>query len=663
MKIKLLKKWYILLAIFGVCICISNNTVYAGVDNYAPKINIGRPSSSSIYERENVTYIVTTTDNVNVVAFSINKSDIVLSGFSANISISKTAAFERIITFSNIKSTSSSSKHFVIKGGVALDEFGNNSNQTTSPSFNVIAKQEIETPTTPVTNVDKILPTVKIGAAKPTSIYSGNSVTYKFVFSDNVGLNSVNLRTSNIKLHGFSADISVTGTGNKTRTVTLKNIKGTVGVKKYITINSGVAVDMAGNRSKTVSSPKFSILANKRISPEKSEVIIQQPIETIQIAKCIDDLALLGSINKEINTFSSWVRSEKTDVTYAQENNYVAKDERVAYFVEYYNGSSKSVNSAKFELEIPYKVAIDEISEGGKITKQEDKLTVVEWNILNIKSQAPCRLSVKVRYLQNNQLEKSTNISEKFYVSLKTTSDKTVNYSYLRQLFIDNTEGKTGTYKKYLTSIDNTNSIRPNEEVTRAEFAKMLFDAGVVNISEANDEYKNFKDYAKIPSYARQAVSALYKTNILHTFSDGEFKPNNPILTEDVIEMIAKAAAYVSDNKLKVNTPVFIYIDSLTDSEKEISPKKDYVMELIRQNVISKYEFKSDKYMLRREAVEIINSLMFRGPYVDKEVVSVIKYNDLNSKSAYYYNMLGAINTYKYSYNYKLWEEIVEISE
>ena len=82
----------------------------------------------------------------------------------------------------------------------------------------------------------------------------------------------------------------------------------------------------------------------------------------------------------------------------------------------------------------------------------------------------------------------------------------------------------------------------------------------------------------------------------------------------------------MSNNKLLVNTPTFIYTSALTDDEKELTPKKNYVMELIRQNVITKYEFRPDRYMLRREAVEIINALTFRGPYVEKEVESLIKY-------------------------------------
>ena len=117
----------------------------------------------------------------------------------------------------------------------------------------------------------------------------------------------------------------------------------------------------------------------------------------------------------------------------------------------------------------------------------------------------------------------------------------------------------------------------------------------------------------------------------------------------------------MSNNKLLVNTPTFLYTSTLIDDEKEITPKKDYVMELIRQNVIAKYEFKPDKYILRREAVEIINALTFRGPYVEKEVESLVKYKDLKEQTSYYYNMLGATNSYKYTYNHNLWTEIISV--
>ena len=152
---------------------------------------------------------------------------------------------------------------------------------------------------------------------------------------------------------GFKADISVKQNGVKSAEITLKNIQGTVGNNKYIKIASGVALDKEGNRSEEATSMKFSIV-------KKSSVVSTTPTKVINTADCIDDLKLLGDINKEITYFASWLRAEKYTATYPQENNYVVEDDTMTYMVEYFNGSTAPAPDVKFELTIPYKVAVEE---------------------------------------------------------------------------------------------------------------------------------------------------------------------------------------------------------------------------------------------------------------------------------------------------------------
>ena len=641
---------------------IFNRQIFAeSYDTQPPKVNISAPSKSTISEGESITYTIKMTDNSGISAINITRADITMKGFSATITIKKTAINTNTITFSNIKNTNSteSGKYIVISKNVVVDTYNNFNSATSSPKFNIKTETTTPKPVTPnpttpkpvTPKKDTTLPVVKISKPTKTNVNEGENISFTINFSDNKGIRSVNLKENNIKLNGFEADIKIEGTGNKTRKITLSNIKGTEGKNKYITIGSGVVIDTTGNRSKAVSSSKFTL--------NKEQEEVTDP--NIQIIKPVTDISIIGDINKDINIFSAWLRCEKTNVSYAQENNYITEGTKTTYIIEYYNGSNQNIRDVKLQLNIPYNVTIEEITEGGNILKTQGDATIVEWELTDVKASSLARISVKVKFNENKTLKSSKSISEVFYSTLTTTADNDVTYSYLKQLFIDLTEGKTGEYKSYLTALDSTNSIRPNDEVTRAEFAKMLADSGVVPVTTGSEKYKIFKDYEKIPSYARDAVSALSDKNILQTFPDGEFKPNNPILLEDAIEMIAKASVEMSDNKLLINKPTFLYTATLVDDEKEITPKKDYVMELIRQNIIAKYEFKPDKYTLRREVVELINALTFRGPYVESEVESLIKYKDLNKQTSYYYNMLAATNSYKYTYNHNLWTEIISV--
>lgn len=370
----------------------------------------------------------------------------------------------------------------------------------------------------------------------------------------------------------------------------------------------------------------------------------------------------MGDINSEITYFSSWLRAEKYTSQYVQENNYVAKNETMTYMVEYYNGSTAPMPNVTFELNIPEAAVIEEVNGNGRATVSTDTQTKIEWNVGKLENGARCRLYVRVKFTGDSALEKSGDISKVFYAGLKTIAGGNTSYSYMRQLYIDNSSSKVAEFNKYLTAISGQNEIRPDDQITRADFAKMLVSAGIVKTKSGSEEYKTFTDNAEIPADARDAVSALVGTDIIQAFSDGEFKPNNPILREDLLQMVAQAARYMSDTKLTINKPTYIYNSSLKGKDEQVTEKKDYIMELMRQNIIAKTDVRPDEYAKRKEAVEIINSLTFRGPFVEKLPTSVVKYSDLREDSNCFYNMIAATNSYKYTYDYRLWQEITEVT-
>lgn len=617
-------------------------------DTVAPIVSIGNASPAGVYEGEKVTYIVTFSDNKAVTEVNLTTKDIKLNGFTADISVSGSGFKTRTVTLTNIKGSVGSNCSITVAKGVIKDAAGNVNVAVTSPKFSILKK------TTPV-DKDTVAPIVSIGNASPSGVYRGGKVTYVVTFSDNKAVTEVNLTAKDIKLNGFTANISVSGSGLKTRTITLTNIKGNVGSGYSITIAKGVIKDAEGNINVAVTSPRFSIL--KSATTVKPSEVVSTTIK----GNCIDDLSLLGDINDEITYFSSWLRAEKYTASYVQENNYVADDERMTYMVEYYNGSTAPSPDVKFTLTIPYKVDVEEINGNGYIKSRTDKETIIEWDMGKISSKAYCRLYVRVKFNEDSDLLNSKDISRVFYATLKTTAGGNTSYSYMRQLYIDKTEGKTGTYKSYLAAIDNTNSIRPEDKITRAEFAKLLADCGIVKGNASSTAYKEYKDWETIPVYARAAVAALSDTDIIQAFPDGTFKPNNPILMEDAIQMVAQAATYISDTKLTVVKPTFLYKNALKDSFGDITDKKDYIMELMRQNVIVKYESTPDEYALRKDVVSIVNALTFRGPYVEKLPANAIKFADVRDDSVYFYNFVGAANSYSYTYDYRLWQEIVEI--
>ena len=622
-------------------------------DTTKPTVIIEKANPVSIYAGETVRYTVKFSDETKLGTIHFTPDYVVLNGFTATVSVSG-AGTTRVVTLTNVQGTPDSNNSITVKAGAAEDAAGNKTAVANSMVFTIKEKE-------PEEKKDTIPPVVKIGIAEPQIVKTGETVKYTVTFSDNIKVTDVNLTADKIQLVGFTANVSIKVDGVKSAVITLKNIKGNEGVNKYIKIDSGVALDEPGNRSLEVVSSKFTI------AKQQSTIVDTKPTITTYKVNCIDDLELIGDINKEITYFASWLRAEKYTATYVQENNYAAEDETMTYMIEYYNGSTVKAEGVAFELTIPYKVDVEEINGNGKITKTTDDETVISWNIGTVQSYVAsagtgyCRLYVRVKFLENEKLEKSKNISEIFYATLKTTANKENSYSYMRQLFIDKTEGKTGTYERYLTTVDITNEARPDDEITRAEMAKLLADVGLLTIEAGSKEYETFKDSNIIPAYARDAAAALSKTDIMQKFPDGTFKPNNPILMEEAMQIVAKAAEYISERRLNVYKPVFLYTDALIGRDKKISPKKDYIMELMRQNVIVKYESNPDTYALRKDVVEMINSLTFRGPFVEALPENTLKFADIRDNSVFFYNIVGASNAYKYTYDYRLWQEIVEV--
>ena len=659
-----------------------NNNVSSNSDRIRPSISVSSPSKTSVKMGESVSYTLYFTDNVGVTRINTSASYIVLNGFTANISVSNSAN-SSVITLSNIQGTVGN-KSISVKAGTASDNAGNSTLQIPSTaSFNLVASSSNNQQ---VVNKDTTKPSVSIGRPNNTTVYKGGSVTYIVNFSDNRGVQKVNLSSSYVTLNGFTANISVSGSGN-TRTITLSNIQGAVG-NKSISIKAGAVIDISGNSSVATGNSAVFTLANKKttttqtkpnnttsnktnnssntnlnntsITTTQASTVLDKSMPKIT-SDCNDNLSVLGDINNKIKSFSTWLSSQKDNATSSIQNNYVAKNEKVSYYVDYYNGSKTEVKNAKITLTIPYNVDVLEINSDGYIKSQTENETVIEWKKDTMQSEAKCRLHVEVKYLENKNLEKSSNISEQFYITLKTEVDAASENSYLRQLFIDKTAAKKASENKYLYSTDSSENIRPDDKLTRAELAKLLVDSNVVKAKQNNTDYTKYKDASEIPTYAQTAISSLYDTGIIDAFSDSEFKPNNPIVRDEFFKIIAKASEYMSNGKLKTKEPTFIYTDIVDDNDKTLSDNTNYIMELIRQNIIDKQDTNPDEYILRKDAIKIINALMFRGPYVNSLSVDTVKFVDVEEGSKYFYDIIGASKTYTYNYTDELKQQILEI--
>jgi len=247
----------------------NNNVVVNNADKVRPSLSISSPSVKNVNVGGTVSYKVTFADNRGVSAINLTNADITLNGFTATVNISGTGN-TRTITLSNVQGAAGK-KSIVIKSGVAIDAAGNASFESpVSESFTISAAAVA--PTT----ADVVRPSIAISNPSVKEVEAGGTVTYVITFADNREIAKVNLSNDYIVLNGFTADVKVTGEGN-TRTITLSNIKGEIGVKCNILIKKGAAEDASGNVTfESPVSESFRIV-KKAATPTTSSKLDNEP--------------------------------------------------------------------------------------------------------------------------------------------------------------------------------------------------------------------------------------------------------------------------------------------------------------------------------------------------------------------------------------------------
>lgn len=573
---------------------------------------ISHPSQESVSEGGTITY------HLYYSGVSQSDGDIVdpeglirLNGFSASISISGNFD-DKIVTLSNIKNIGSNynNKTITIGAGSAIDRNNNHLDERTSKY---------------VFNINK-----------PSSSNNNNGGN-----SGNNNNNSSNNdnNTSNNNNNGGNNNNSSSNnsTANTTNT--------------YIQKNNIYKESISGLISTNNSQNSSSNNENNNNSNQNNE-----QNENVVITNCYDPSD--AKINTDIDTFSSWLRTQNSNASLVQQNNYASNGSEMIYIVEYYNGSKSMISNANFKLTIPENVSIVNIGNNGSISSQDGQSTTIEWNLTNIDVGKIDKTYVKVKFGSDEILQKSSDISRNFYVRLENDADGNKTYSYIKQLFIDTNVSKMGTLSSYKLGVDPTNISRLDDKITKSEFIKMLADTGILKLDYNSDKYKTFTDYKTTPIYARDAVSSIIGANIVPVYSNNLFRPNNPIIMDDFLQMVTNASVYQSEQKYTVNKPLYTYDNLIKNSDGSISQYKDYIMELVRQNVIDPNEKLSlDSYVTRKEALKIINALSFRGPFentiTNYQMTLLGKGNNL-----YFYNITNLLHEYHYTYTSNLLQKV-----
>lgn len=149
-------------------------------------------------------------------------------------------------------------------------------------------------------------------------------------------------------------------------------------------------------------------------------------------------------------------------------------------------------------------------------------------------------------------------------------------------------------------------SFKPDNNMTRAEFAKVLASVISINIAEYNEH--EYSDVEKADWYY-ESVKKLVTLNVI---APGEtFNPQDKITRQDVFTMAGRAFYYMSENNELASK--FADYDKVSDYAKE------YVLGLIEAEIISGYEdgtIRPLNNITRAECIKILDGFnVVKDPY------------------------------------------------
>lgn len=126
---------------------------------------------------------------------------------------------------------------------------------------------------------------------------------------------------------------------------------------------------------------------------------------------------------------------------------------------------------------------------------------------------------------------------------------------------------------------DSTNNISPTKQITRGEVAAALIN--LLNLDSVNLDTKNenYTFYDIKTSPYRTEIEAAYRAGIVTGYSNGRFKPTDPISRQHFSAMMSRAIEYKENKMLKLHQNTKLYNYSPTELP-DLTIKLDYGMNL-----------------------------------------------------------------------------------
>ena len=186
--------------------------------------------------------------------------------------------------------------------------------------------------------------------------------------------------------------------------------------------------------------------------------------------------------------------------------------------------------------------------------------------------------------------------------------------------------------------------LRPNGNISRAEVATIFF--RLLRNPVRAEYWNQTNPYPDVPAdmWCNNAISTLTNMGIISGYSDGTFRPNDPITRAELTKI---AAGFFADKRVTAH-----YDGRFSD----VSGSEWFVSALekaIEEGIVQGYQdgtFAPDQYITRAQACTIINRTLGRKPEADRLLPEsqMLTWPDSDPSAWYYAQMQEATNSHDY---------------
>ncbi len=197
-------------------------------------------------------------------------------------------------------------------------------------------------------------------------------------------------------------------------------------------------------------------------------------------------------------------------------------------------------------------------------------------------------------------------------------------------------------HRKYIAGYPD-GTFKPENNMARSEvsaiFARILADYNEDNLTATSTGF----DDVSANDWCAKYISRLENSEIIKGYTDGSFKPNNPITRAEFATICVR---FFEGRTKTISGASSDFTDVANDHWA-----KEYIDKAAKQGFVTGYpdgSFRPDNYITRAEVVTVVNRMLSRYPdtkYIDKNVDKLTTFTDVTDKEHWaYYEIFEAAN-------------------